>query len=65
MTCRQSVEELTSDEWTLGEMTGLSVEDFWTWMKTDNTGYDGHDCLAQDTCVNFERELWFELWKCM
>ena len=59
--CRQSAKELTDDEWTLGELTGLSAENFWTWEKTDTTGYDGHDFLAQDKCADFKRELWLEL----
>ena len=31
----------------------------------DTTGYDRHDYLARDKCINFERELCFELCKCM
>ena len=31
----------------------------------DTTGYDGHDYLDQDKCVKFDRELCFELGKCM
>ena len=46
-------------------MNGLSMEDFWTWEKTDTNGYDGHHYLANDNCVYFEMELWFELGKCM
>ena len=65
VTCRQSEKELTVDEWNLGKPAGLSTEDFWTWYKTDITGYDGHDYLARDKCVKFERDLWFELEKCM
>ena len=55
MTCRQSEKELAGDEWTLGKLTGLSEEDFWTWAKTDTTGYGGHYYLARDKCVNFKR----------
>ena len=65
VTCRQSTKELTGDEWNLGKTTGLSAEELWTWEKTDTTGYDGHDYLAQDKCVDFKRELWFKLVKCM
>ena len=65
VTCRQQAKELAGDEWTLGKLTGLSLEDFWTWAKKDTTGYDGHDYISQDKCVDFERELWFELGKCM
>ena len=63
MTCKQSAKELAGDEWTLGDMDSLAAEDFWTWVKTDTTRYDGHPYLAIDKCVNFERELWFELGK--
>ena len=65
MTYKQLAEELTSDEWNLGDMSGLFTEDFWNWSKTDNIGYDGHLYLAIDKYVDFERELWFELGKCM
>ena len=65
LTCRQSAKELAGDEWTWGDMTGIAAEAFWTWSKTDTTGYDGHPYLSIDKCVNFERGLWFELWKCM
>ena len=30
----------------------------------DTTGYDGHAYLAPDKCIDFKRELWFELGKC-
>ena len=63
MTCRQSAKELAGDEWTLGDLTGISAEDFLNCEKKDDTGYDGHDYLALDKCVNFDRELWFELGK--
>ena len=65
MTCKQSAKELTGDEWTLGDMSGLLTEDFWTWAKTDTTRYDGNPYLANDKCVDFERKLWFKLGKCM
>ena len=65
MKFRHLSKELAVDEWTLGELTGLSAEDFWTWEKIDTMGCYGHDYLAVDKCVEFERELWFKLWKCM
>ena len=46
-------------------MSRLSKEYFWTWEKTDSTGYDGNPYLANDKYVDFERELWFELGKCI
>ena len=38
MTCKKLVKELAGDEWTLGDMSGLSTEDFYTWSKMDTTG---------------------------
>ena len=46
-------------------MIVLSSKAFRPWAKTDTTGYDRHTYLANDKCVEFERELWFELWKFM
>ena len=65
MTCKQLAKELAGDEWTLGNMSRVSTEDFWTWLKTDTIGYDVHPYLSIDKCVDFERELWFELGKFM
>ena len=55
MTCKQWAKEFVGDEWTLGNMNGLSTEEFWTWAKKDTTGYDGHSYLAIAKCVDFER----------
>ena len=65
MTCKQSAKELTGNECTLGGMIEISFEDFCTWETTDTTGYDGHPYLDKDRCVNFKRELWFELGRCI
>ena len=62
-TCKQSEKELAGDECTLGNMNGIAAEEFWTWEKTDTTGYDGRPYLDIDKFVDFERELWFELGK--
>ena len=43
VTYRQLAKDLTGDEWTLGELAGLPVENLCTWDKTGTTGYDGHD----------------------
>ena len=65
VTCRKLAKEIAGYEWILGKLTGLFAEDFGTWVKTDTTGYDGHDYLARDKCIKFKRELWLELGKCM
>ena len=46
-------------------MAGISAETFWTWDKTDTTGYYGHPLLALDKCFNFDKEIWLELGKFM
>ena len=62
---RKSAKELAGDEWNLGKLEGLYTENFWTWDKTDNTGYDVHSLFNWDEHVEFERESWLELGKCM
>ena len=57
--CRQSTKEITGDECNLGKLAVLSADDFWTWAKTDTSGYDGHAYLDMYKCVDFEREIWF------
>ena len=53
VTCNHLVEELAGDEWTLVDLSGVSTEDFWTLVKTDTIGYDGHPYLDIDKCVDF------------
>ena len=65
VTCKKLTKELAGDKWTLGDLSGVSTEDFWNWAKTDTIGYDEHPYLTIDKCDKFERELWFELGKCM
>ena len=62
---RQSAKELAGYEWNFGKLVGLSAEAFWTQDKMDTMGYDGNAYLTLDICVDFERELWPELGKCM
>ena len=57
MTCKQSSKEIAGGKWTIGNMRGVSMKDFWTWVKTDTIGYDRHPYLAIDKCVNFDRGL--------
>ena len=61
VTFKQLAKELAGDEWTLGYLSGVHTEEFWTWSKTDTIGYDGNPYLAIDKCVNFDRELWFDM----
>ena len=44
--CKQSAEDLTGYKWNLGELKGLSTDDFWAWDKIDEIGYDGDAYLG-------------------
>ena len=50
---------------TLSDLKELSTDNFWTWDKIDGVGYDGDAYLGLDKCVNFEKEIWFDLGKAM
>ena len=63
--CKQLVKYIAVDKWTLGEMKGLSTNDFWAWEKSDGLDYYGDAYLGLYKCVNFDKEIWFELGKCM
>ena len=65
MTCKHLAKDLAGDKWTLGDLSGVSTEDFWNWKKMDTIGYEENLYLAIYKCVDSERELWFELVKCM
>ena len=37
--CKQSEKDLAEDSWTFGELRKLSIDNFWTWDKSDGIGY--------------------------
>ena len=63
--CKQSENDLAGDGWTLGNLKELSTDEFLTWAKSNGIGYDGDAYLGLEKCVDFEKELWFELGKAM
>ena len=63
--CKESAKELAGDQWDLGNVKELSTEKLWTWSKEDGIGEDGYSYLVLEKCVNFEKEPWFELGKCI
>ena len=65
VTCRQLVKDIAGGEWTLGDLTRISAEYFWTWLETDTIGYDGNYYLVWYKYINFERYFWFELGNCI
>ena len=63
--CKQSSKDLAGDKCTLGALKKLSTDDFWNWAKKYGIMYDGYAYLGIDKCVEFEKEVWLELGKCM
>ena len=59
----QSAEDTKGDKCTLGELKGISTENFCTWDKIEGVGYEGDAYLWLYNCVKFNKELWFELGK--
>ena len=53
------------DKWNLGDVKAISTEPLWTWANSDGLAYEGYAYLGFDKCVNFEKDLWLELGKCM
>ena len=61
--CKQSSKELEVDHWTLSALKDLFMEDFWTWVNSCGIGYDRDAYMGLDKCIDFEKEIWFELGK--
>ena len=40
-------------------MKELSMDNFWNWVKSDNSGYDGDPYLGLGKLLDFEKKLWF------
>ena len=57
--CKKLVKDLTGYTWTLGNLKGISTDNFWTWLKTGGVGYDRDAYLGLDKCVNFMKEICF------
>ena len=43
----------------------ISTDNFWTWAKKYGIVFDRDAYLEKEKCVDFEKELWTELGKCM
>ena len=59
------MKDITGDKWTLGYLKDLFTEDFYNWDKSDGLAYNGDAYLGMEKYINFEKDLWFELVKCM
>ena len=63
--CNQLAKDLTGDKWTLGELKGISTDDFWNWTKKNGLAYDRYTYLRLKKYVNSEKEIWFDFGKAM
>ena len=48
-------------KWTLGELKGISIDDLWTWVKSDGLACDRDTYMVLDKYADFKKELWLEL----
>ena len=65
MEYKESAKDLTGDKCNLGDVKAISKEQLWTWANSFGLDYGGYAYLGFDKCVDFEKELWFKLGKCM
>ena len=63
--CKDSAKELAVEQCNLGDVNTLSTERFWTWDNADGLDNNGDAYLGLYKCTDFNKELWFELGKCM
>ena len=56
---------LAGNKWDLGKLKEISTDNLCTRAKKYKIVYDEDAYLRLDKCVEFEKELWFELGKCM
>ena len=61
MECNQLAKDLAVDGWTLINLKDLSTNKSWTWDESDRIGYGRDACLRLEKCVDFKKDLWFEL----
>ena len=63
--CKEPAKYLEGDKWTLRYLKEISAEDFWTLAKSDGINDNWDAYMGLEKCVDFKKELWFELVKCM
>ena len=65
MACKELEKDLAVDKWTLGDFRQLYIECFFTWDKSNRLDDDRNAYLVLDKCVNFQKEILFDLVKCI
>ena len=63
--CKELAKDIAGDKWTLVYLRELSTDNFWYWENSDGLEDNRDAYLGLYKCVDFNKELWFELGKCM
>ena len=63
--CKESEKGLSRGQWTIVPTKYVTMEQLWTWAKTDANYCLGDVYLGRKRCIHFEKGIWFELGKRM
>ena len=51
---KKLVEDIVGENWILSDLKALSIEELFTWSKSDGLSYDGDSYLVMKKLVDFE-----------
>ena len=63
--CKELEKGLSGDQWSIGLVKSVTMEQFYTWDKDDWHERTWDPISGAEHCAYFEKELWFELGKRM
>ena len=59
--CKDSEKVLAGYQWSLGATNYVTMEQFWTWVKSDSIYVLVYLYLVLDRCRDSEKYIWLEL----
>ena len=59
--CKDSAKVLAGYQWSLGATNYVTMEQFWTWVKSDSIYVLVYLYLVLDRCRDSEKYIWLEL----
>ena len=63
MECKETAQGIYGYQWKLDEAKYVTMEWLWTWEKLYGIDADRDYYLGEDRCIDFEKNIWFELGK--
>ena len=63
--CKDTTTDLSENEWNLRATKNATMKQFWVWSKSDGANSGGYAVTGEDFCIDFEKELLFEIVKSM